>query len=160
MPSKQYRYRTTLFSPVRGGIYAGFPYNVRNEFGTGTSVRIKCWIDGYYKSEGCLVPMGGGEHAIHVRKEIREQIGKKEGDEVKVVVEQDLSPRIIEIPEDVQWLLDEDIDLKTKFEELSFSYQSTIINHINEAKRSETRAKRIESMLTRIRIGFYPGQKI
>ena len=159
MSPKRFCYKTVLFSPVRGGVYAAFPYNVRKEFGTGRSVRIQCWIDNYHKKEGSLVPMGGGEHAIHVRHEIREYLGKNEGDEVEIVVEENLSLRRLEIPEDFKWLLEEDPELKRKFENLSFSYQSVIIAHINEAKRMETRVRRIEDMLSRIRIGFYPGQK-
>ncbi|MGQ8336073.1 YdeI/OmpD-associated family protein [Sunxiuqinia sp. A32] len=159
MKIKKYQYKTTLFAAERGGIYAGFPYTGKKEFGTNGPVRIKCWIDGFYK-EGSLVPMGGGDHAIHVRKEIRDAIGKVEGDEVWVVLEQDFSPKELKVPEDFQWLLDEDTELKSNFEKLSFTNQSVIVNHINEAKRPETRVKRIENMLARIRIGFYPGQKL
>ena len=160
MSPRRFSYKTILFSPDRGGVYAAFPYNVKKEFGRGSSVRIQCWIDNFHKKEGSLVPMGGGEHAIHVRQEIRKYIGKNEGDEVEIVVEEDLSPLKLEIPEDFMWLLEEDPELKRKFEKLSFSYQSVIIAHINEAKRIETRVRRIENMLSRIRVGFYPGQKI
>ncbi len=161
MNTKRFEYRTTLFPLNLGmrGIYAGFPFDVRKEFGTGGPVRIRCWFDGVEKT-GSLIPLGGGEHAIHVRKEIREAIGKSEGDEVEVIVEQDLSPRVLEVPDDFQWLLDDDPELNEKFEKLSFSNKSAIIQYINEAKRPETRVKRIENFIQRIKIGFYPGQKI
>jgi len=161
MTPKRFKYQTTLFPLERGipGTFAGFPYNVREEFGTGGPVRINCWIDGVHKT-GSLVPIGNGEHAIHVRKEILNKLGKREGDKISLVVEQDLSPRKLEIPEDFQWLLDEDPELCEKFERLSFTNKSAIINHINQAKHRETRVERITNLIQRIKIGFYPGQKL
>lgn len=96
--------------------------------------------------------MGDGSHAIHVKKELRKKLGKEEGDEVELVIEQDLSPRIVVIPEDIQWLLDDDQELKEKFEKLTISYKEAIIAYINQAKLPETRAKRITQMLERVRI--------
>ncbi len=161
MTTKRFEYTTILMLRKRGipGTFAGFPYDVRAEFGTGGSVRINCWIDGVHKT-GSLVPIGNGEHAIHIRKEILKKIGKQEGDEVQMLVEEDLSPRVLEIPDDFQWLLDEDPDLKAKFNELAFSYKAGIIEYINQAKRPETRAQRIADFIQRIKIGFYPGQKL
>ncbi len=141
------------------GTFGGFPFDVRIEFGTGGPVRINCWVDGVHKT-GSLIPIGHGEHAIHIRKEILKQVGKQHGDEVHLVVEQDLTPRVLEIPDDFQWLLDEDPRLSEKFEQLSFSNKSSIINYINQAKRPETRVKRIENFIQRIKKGFSPGQKL
>ncbi|WP_163709783.1 YdeI/OmpD-associated family protein [Mangrovibacterium lignilyticum] len=161
MAIKRFEYSTILFPMERGipGTFAGFPFDVRKEFGTGGPVRINCWIDGVHKT-GSLVPIGNSEHAIYIRKEILKKVGKKEGDEVRMVVEQDLSPKVLEVPEDFQWLLDEDQELKEKFEALSFSYKEGIVNYINQAKRPETRVKRIENFIQRVRVGFYPGQKL
>lgn len=161
MQPKRFQYKTNLFSMKRGtnGVWAGFPFDVRTEFGTGGPVRILCWINGVQKT-GSLVPIGNGEHAISIRKEIREATGKDEGDEVEVVVEQDLSPRKLIVPDDFQWLLDEDPELNERFDRLSFSNKSAIINYINEAKRPETRAKRIHLLIQRILVGFFPGQKL
>jgi len=161
MNPKRFEYKTILFPMERGipGTFAGFPFDVRKEFETGGPVRINCWIDGEPKT-GSLVPIGNGEHAIHIRKEILKKVAKEEGDEVHMVVEQDLSPRELEVPDDFQWLLDEDPDLNEKFGQLSFSNKSAIVNYINQAKRAETRVKRIENFIRRIKIGFFPGQKI
>lgn len=158
---KRFEYTSILLPRTRGipGTFAGFPYDVRKEFGTGGPVRINCWIDGVHKT-GSLVPIGNGEHAIHIRKEILKQIGKQEGDEVGMVVEQNLEPPILAIPDDFQWLLDEDPELKQKFEALAFSYKAAIIDYVNQAKRPDTRAKRIENLIQRIKSGFSTGQKI
>lgn len=161
MSVKRFDYTTSLFPMERGipGTFAGFPFDVRTEFGTGGPVRIRCWIDGEPKN-GSLVPIGNGEHAIHIRKEVLKKIGKADGDEVHLIVEQDLTPKVLEIPDDFQWFLDEDPELHEKFEKLAYSYKEAIANYINQAKRPETRAKRIENFIQRIKIGFFPGQKL
>ncbi len=157
---KRFEYTSILMPRTRGipGTFVGFPYDVREEFNTGGPVRVHCWIDGVHKT-GSLVPVGGGEHAIHIRKEILKQIGKQEGDEVHMVVEQNLEPQVLVIPDDFQWLLDEDAELNEKFEALAFSYKRAIVDYIIQAKRPETRVKRIENLIQRIKLGFYPGQK-
>lgn len=158
--AKRFEYNTVLVAIDRGipGTFAGFPYKVREEFATGGPVRINCWIDGVHKT-GSLVPVGNGEHVIHFRKEVLKKIGKAEGDTVHLVVEQNLSPRVVNIPDDFQWLLHDDPELNKQFQKLSVSYKEAIINYINEAKRPETRAKRIEMFIGRIKTGFSPGQK-
>lgn len=153
MKSRQYKYATYLFSPERGGVYAGFPFDGLNEFGKRGPVRVVCNIDGY-QMKCSLLPMGDGSHAIHIKKDLRKLLGKEEGDKVELVIEQDLSPRIVVIPEDIQWLLDDDPELKEKFEKLTISYKEAIIAYIDQAKLPETRAKRIGQLLERVRLGF------
>lgn len=156
MKPKRYHYKTILFAPERGGIYAGFPFSGKKEFKTNRPVRIKSWIDGFYR-EGSLVPMGNGEHAIYIRKEIRHAIGKQEGDEVEIILEQNMEQKKLEIPEDFQWLLDDDPKLKVAFEKLSPYNKNAIVNYINHAKRPETRVKRIEKLIEQIKFGSQLG---
>lgn len=150
MKAKQYKYTSYLFSLERGGVYVGFPFDGQTEFGKRGPVRVICFIDGF-QIKSSLLPMGDGSHAIHVKKELRKTIGKDVGDEVEMIIEQDLSPRIVVIPEDIQWLLDDDPDLKQKFENLTISYKEAIVAYINQAKQPETRARRIVQMLERVR---------
>ncbi len=150
MKPKEFNYTTTLFSPERGGVYAGFPFDGIKEFGKRGSVRIHCTIDEYARNCS-LLPMGDGTHAILVRKEIQKIIGKELGDEVKIWLEQDLSPRVVIIPDDLQWLLDDDPDLKQKFEKLSLSYKGEMVAYISQAKQPETRARRISKLIDRLK---------
>lgn len=156
MEPKRYQYTTKLFFAENGGVYAAFPFDGKKEFGIRGPVRVHCWIDGQYR-QCSLLPMGDGTHAIHVRKDIRTIIRKEVGDEIVISIEQDFSPRILDIPEDFQWLLDNEPELRQKFEKLSFSIRSNIVEYINQAKLPEPRAKRIESYINRIQRGFSPG---
>lgn len=147
---KQYKYTTYLFSHERGGVYAGFPFDGSKEFGKRGPVRVNCSIDSI-ELKCSLLPMGDGSHAIHVKKELRKMLGKEEGDEVELIIEQNLSPRMVVIPEDIQWLLDEDPELNEIFQKTAISYKEAIITYINQAKQPETRARRIVQMLERVR---------
>ena len=153
MKPKQYKYKTILFAPERGGVYAGFPFDGLKEFGKRGPVRVNCRI-GSIEIKCSLLPMGDGSHAIHVKKDLRKAIGKDVGDEVEMIIEQDLSPRIVIIPEDIQWLLDDDPVFKEKFDKLTISYKESIIAYIDQAKLPETRAKRIGQMIDRIKSGL------
>ncbi len=153
MKPKKFEYETELFAPERGGVYAAFPFNGKKEFGTNGPVRVECWVDGIGHT-GSLLPMGGGQHAIYVKAEIRKAIGKSEGDKVHVVLQENLTPRKLDIPEGLQWFLDDDPELKKKFEKLSFSTRQFIIAYLDEPKQLETKAKRLEDMLRRIQEGF------
>lgn len=156
MEPRSYQYTTELFTPENGGVYAAFPFDGKKEFGIRGPVRVHCWIEGHYM-QCSLLPIGNGIHAIHVRKDIRKIIQKEIGDEVEITIEQDFSLRILNIPEDFQWLLDNEPELRQKFEKLSFSIRSNIVEYINQAKLPETRAKRIESYIKRIQRGFFTG---
>ena len=150
MKPKKFEYKSELFAPERGGVYVGFPFDGMKEFGTRGPVRVECWIDGYHKFCS-LLPMGEGQHAIHVNAEIRKAIDRQEGDEVQVLVVENLRPRELIVPDDFQWFLDDDPDLNMKYNKLSFTVRSAMFNHINEAKRPETRANRLEMFLKRIK---------
>ena len=118
----KFEYKTLLIKGGQNGIYAEFPYDVYKEFGTRKAVRVKVSFDGSnYKMS--LLPKGGGSHWLHVRKEIRLNIGKDEGDEISVCLEKDDSPRNVNIPEYLQWLLDNEPKMKVEFNKLSHFYR-------------------------------------
>jgi len=56
------------------------------------------------------------------------------------------------LPPDIQAALDVNAKARTRFETLPPSHRTEYLNHINEAKRPETRARRIESMITRLSV--------
>jgi len=74
----------------KGGAYVVFPYDIREEFGKGR-VKVHATFDGE-PYQGSIVNMGVKNpdgstcYVIGVRKDIREKIGKKPGDVVKVTI--------------------------------------------------------------------------
>lgn len=70
--------------PDIDGAYVEFPLNVRAEFGKGR-VKVHAVFDGV-GYDGSLVRMGTPGHIIGLRKDIRAQIGKQQGDTVHVIL--------------------------------------------------------------------------
>ena len=91
--------------------------------------------------------MGTGKHILVIIKDIRKKIGKEVGDAVKISLELDTEPREIDIPQDFSMALAEDAAAQETFEKLSFSHRREYILWINEAKKEETRSRRISKAI-------------
>jgi hypothetical protein len=93
----------------------------------------------------------GGENLIGFRKDIRAELGVEIGDELEVVIERDDAPREIEIPAELQEALDADPAAKAAFDQLAPSHRKEHARAVAEAKRPETRAKRVAATLDALR---------
>lgn len=129
--------------------YITFPYSVKDLFGTRGQVKVKVTFDGYLY-RGILSTMGGGAHAILVRKDVRAAIGKKIGDTVAVVVEQDLEERVVDMPAELSDLLKRNKKALAFFETLSFTNRKEYALWISTAKRPETKTNRLELTLAKL----------
>ena len=89
----------------------------------------------------------GGENLIGFRKDIREQLGVEVGDTIHVVVERDDAPREIAIPPELRDALDANPEAKAAFEKLAPSHRKEHARSVADAKRPETRTKRVEAVL-------------
>ncbi len=140
--NKKFEYKTVLIKGSQNLVYAEFPYNSVKEFGTKRPVPVKVSFDGntYQMS---LLPRGNGKHWLHVRKEIRSAIGKEEGDEISIVLEKDESIKSVNVPEYLQWLLENDPRMMKRFKKLPFSAKKFWIGHIEQTKNEETKVERI-----------------
>lgn len=86
-----YKFRARIHAVLeKGGAYIEFPYDIRKEFGRG---RVKVHVtfdgilyDGSIVNMGLKNPDGSICYIIGMRKSIREQLNKSEGDEVEVTV--------------------------------------------------------------------------
>src|SRR5271157_717711 len=124
-----------------GGAFVEIPFDVEKEFAS-KRPKVKAMIEGV-PYRGTLVRMGSEHHMLLILKGIREQIGKTFGDEIKVIVEPDAEPRVIEIPKDLLKELKKDKQAKVLFDKLSYTHRREYVRWIEEAKRVETRQTRI-----------------
>ena len=122
--------------------YIKFPYNVHEIYGVRGQVKVKAWFDGVLY-RGSLATMGYGFHFLGVTKAIRKKIGKQPGESVHVIIERDFEERIIDIPEDLLVLLNQNPEIKEYFNSLAFSHRMEYSNWILEAKKTETRQNRL-----------------
>ncbi len=110
---------------------------------------VKVTIDG--KPARLRLARMGGENLIGFRKEIRAELGVEIGDELHAVIERDDAPREIEIPDELQRALDADPAAKAAFEQLAPSHRKEHARSVADAKRPETRAKRVAAVLDALR---------
>jgi len=149
--TQKYQFRAVIENAGDGGAYVFVPLEIENTFGQ-KRLKIKATIDGE-PYRGTLVRMGGPQHILLVLKEIRERIGKSFGDEVSVEFEEDLEPRKVDVPPDLQQALDGEPEAYAYFDHLSYSHQKEYIRWITDAKRDQTRQKRIQQTIDMFKQG-------
>lgn len=91
-----------------------------------------------------------GQNLIGISKANRDELGVDIGDTVTATIELDSAPRTVELPEDAAAALAK-AKLRKAFDALSFTHQKEHVRAIVEAKKPETRAKRIASMIEMLR---------
>lgn len=139
--TKQQTFTAVIQDAGGGGAFVEIPFDVEKEFGS-KRPKVKAMIEGV-PYRGILTRMGTDCHILGIRKEIRQQIGKTLGDEVTITVEPDAEPRVIEVPAGLMKELKKDKETKALFDKLSYTHQKEYVNWITEAKKEETRQKRI-----------------
>ena len=145
---KEYRFTAILESAGRGGAFIPFPYDALKEFGK-ARVPIQCTIDGE-PYRGTMVKYGTPFHIIIVLKAIREKIKKGEGDKVKVWLKEDTEERTVAVPDDFKKLLEKN-KLEEAFNKMSYTIRKEWTLWINDAKKAETRERRMEKAIEKLR---------
>ena len=148
---KQYKFKAKIIAGMGGGAGVLFPYDVEKEFGTKGSVPVKATLDGA-EYRGSLMNCGMPNHTLGVLKGVREQIGKGPGDTIDVVIWKDEEVRTIETPADLKKLLKNE-GLLAGFEKLSYTHRKEYIRWIEEAKKEETRQRRLEKSVAMLKTG-------
>ena len=131
----------------RGVVVPGDP---KEEFG-GARAPVTGTVNGT-PFRGRLMVYGGVTY-LGFRKEIRDAAGIAEGDEVDVDIERDDAPREVEVPEALASALARDPDAKSAFEALAFTHRKEYAQWIAEAKKDETRARRVARAVEMVRAG-------
>ena len=150
MPNK-HTFTATILNAGGGGAFVDVPFDVEKAFGA-KKPKVKATFDGV-PYRGMLARMGTDYHILIILKSIREQIGKTFGDKVKITVELDSEPRMIEVSKDLMKELKQHKEAKAFFDKLSYSHKREYVTWINEAKRDETRQNRIVKMIEMLKKG-------
>jgi hypothetical protein len=132
----------------RGVVVPGDP---KAEFG-GARAPVAGTVNGH-SFRGRLMVYGGVTY-LGFRKEIRDGAGGiEQGDEVDVVIERDDAPREVEVPDALAGALAADPEARGVFDSLAFTHRKEYAVWIAEAKREETRERRVEKALAMLREG-------
>ena len=146
-------FETTIRVEGKTATYFEVPLDVPAVFGRARApVRVK--IGGHtYRST--IAPYGG-RYLLPLNRANREAAGVAAGDAVEVEIELDEEPRVVAVPEDLAAALAGDPDAAAAFEGLSYTHRREYVQWIVEAKREETRRRRIEKTLADLRAGKTP----
>jgi hypothetical protein len=142
-------FRTTVVLGGRTATGLQVPDDVVTALGSGKRPAVTVTVGGYsYRTT--VAPMGGA-FWIPLAAEHREAAGVAAGDEVDVVIELDSAPREVPLPDDLAAAFDDDV--RARFDALAFSHRKEWVRWVEEAKKPETRATRIERTVESLRQG-------
>jgi uncharacterized protein DUF1905/bacteriocin resistance YdeI/OmpD-like protein len=100
---------------------------------------------------GSLMPMGDGTYCLGVLKSIQDAAGVGFGDTISVEIELDSAPRVVEPPADLARAIATSKTMAASWEMLSFTNKKEMARSLEEAKKPETRERRLASALAKLR---------
>lgn len=116
------------------------PFDLKEAFGRArppvkVTIRGHTWrtTPGVYDGVGHVV----------VNRAVKAATGVDAGDRVRVVMEPDTQPRTVRVPADLRKALAERPSAQAAFDALSFTHRREWVEWVEEAKRPDTRARRI-----------------
>jgi hypothetical protein len=142
---KKHTFKAVIQNAGGGGAFVEIPFDVEAAFGS-KKPKVKAMIEGV-PYRGLLTRMGGPNHILIILKGIREQIGKTFGDEIQVSVESDAEPRVVEIPPELAKAFKKEKAAAAYFKSLAYSHQREYVGYITEAKKEETRLRRVKQTI-------------
>jgi hypothetical protein len=148
---KKYKFRAKIEPGRGGGAFVYFPYDVEKEFGAKARVPVKATIDAVPYT-GSLMKYGSPQHFLGVAKAIRDEIGKQPGGIVDVVLWKDEEERTVDVPTPFQKLMKQE-GLLPVFEKLSYTHRKEYCRWIREAKKEETRSRRLGQAIEMLKKG-------
>jgi hypothetical protein len=151
MPAK--RFTVELERVGKTGTAFAVPFDLKEAFGRArppveVTIRGHTWrtTPGVYDGVGMVV----------VNRAVKAATGVDAPDRVRVVMALDTEPRIVDAPPDLVEALAADAEARAAFEALSFTHRREYVEWIDEAKRPETRARRVAGTVERVRAGAPP----
>ncbi|MBI2394162.1 MAG: DUF1905 domain-containing protein [Deltaproteobacteria bacterium] len=138
-------YETTI---VREGsmCFIPVPFDPRSVFGK-VRAPVKVTVNGYtYRSTIAAM----GLLCVPLRRSHREAAGLEGHETLKVTLELDTDERVVDPPKDLVKALKANGPAWERWRELSFTHRREHVEAIEEAKKPETRARRIEASVRAI----------
>jgi Bacteriocin-protection, YdeI or OmpD-Associated/Domain of unknown function (DUF1905) len=93
----------------------------------------------------------GGEFMLGLNREVREGAGVASGDEVDLELELDTKPREVEVPPALAAALAADAEALAAFQKLAYTHRKEYARWVEEAKKDETRDRRVAKTLEQLR---------
>ena len=123
------------------------PFDPKEVFG---KVRAPVKVTIHKHTYRSTIARMGGECFVVVNAKNREAAGVAGGDKVKVTLELDTEPRVVTPPKDLASALKKSPAAKAVWDKLSYTHKREYVEHIEDARKPETRARRIDSTIARL----------
>jgi uncharacterized protein YdeI (YjbR/CyaY-like superfamily) len=98
-----------------------------------------------------IANMGGEQFWLGVSLANRAAAGVAAGQTLDVQIELDTAPRTVDVPDDLAGELDRDPAARAAWDRWSFTRQKEAARALTEAKKPETRTRRLEKVLAELR---------
>jgi hypothetical protein len=145
------RFTATLSDSGRGGgRWIEVPFDGKEVFGEARAP-VHGTVNGT-PFRGRLAVYGGVTY-LGLRREIRDAAGVDVGDQVDVLVERDDVPRDVVVPDALAAALEAAPDAREIFDGLAFTHRREYAEWIAEARRDDTRERRVAKALDMLRAG-------
>jgi bifunctional DNA-binding transcriptional regulator/antitoxin component of YhaV-PrlF toxin-antitoxin module len=120
------------------------PFDVEKVFGK-KRCPVKVWVNGV--EHRSTIHRYGENYMMAVPKRFRDAAGIKAYDTITVEMERDTEERVIEPPKDLAKALKENKDARIVWDKLSYTHKKEYALALEEAKRPETRERRLNKMI-------------
>ena len=124
-----------------------FPQSAAECFGSKGNIPVKITVDGHPFDHTLLCSRNG--HYLVYNEFIRRVVGKDMGDSVHVTLEKDERPRVFSTPPFLETILKESGVLEAFLKQPDYLKREQV-NHIGLAKKDETKANRIQKLISEL----------
>ena len=90
---------------------------------------------------------------IVVNRSVKAATGVDAPERVRVTMALDTKPRTVQVPRELADALADDAAAKAAFRALSFTHKREYVEWVEDAKRPETRARRIAGAVDKVKLG-------
>jgi bacteriocin resistance YdeI/OmpD-like protein/uncharacterized protein DUF1905 len=142
-------FRTTVELGGKTATGLHVPDDIVSALGGGRRPAVRVTIADYtYRT---TVASMGGRYLVPLSAEHRAAAGVAAGDEVDVTIEADAEARDVAVPDDLSAALADDDAARRFFDSLAYTHRKEWVRWIEDAKRAETRERRLEATLDALR---------
>jgi hypothetical protein len=144
-------FRTTVELGGKTATGLQVPDDIVSELGAGKRPAVRVSIADYtYRT---TVASMGGRYLVPLSADHRAAAGVAAGDEVDVTIEADSEAREVPVPDDLRAVLARDDAARRYFDGLAYTHRKEWVRWIEDAKRPQTRERRLEATLDALRAG-------
>jgi hypothetical protein len=145
------RFKATLEDSGRGGgRWLRVPFDANEVFGEARPAVAGTLNGTPFRGR---LSVYGGQTYLGLKKEVRDAAGIDVGDAVDVALARDEAPREVDVPPALLVAFERDSAAKAAFARLAFTHRNEYARWIAEAKKEETRGRRVAKALEMLKGG-------